>query len=329
MPLSCPIPHCYPEDGECQQGCRPFRECPNLQQSAVTDEGSVLASEEELDGRRVSWTGSVLGRTDLEPLMARSRVLLLGLVGMENAGKTTFLALLYSLLRSGQAIPGYRFAGSTTLAGWELIAGFLTFRDGYNQITFPPHTSRNAGRVPGLLHLALRDDAGQLVDVIFTDAPGEWFNEWRSNAQAAGAVGAAWTYEHGDGFLLFADCEELAGPGLQRGAARTNIQMMADRLVAKLGKRPLGLVWAKSDVANVRPTVREKLQRYIEEKQPLRYREFAVSVKQDEAVRWHQQVLEAVAWLLDTLRTEAGERQPAVVPAVTNDLFLLRRSVLA
>ena len=106
MPLSCSVPHCYPEDGECQQGCRPFRECSNLQQSAGADEGAVVASKEELDGRRVSWTGSVLGRTDLEPLMARSRVLLLGMVGMENAGKTTFLALLYSLLRSGKAIQG-------------------------------------------------------------------------------------------------------------------------------------------------------------------------------------------------------------------------------
>ncbi|QKG51828.1 TRAFAC clade GTPase domain-containing protein [Hymenobacter sp. BRD67] len=246
---------------------------------------------------------------------------------MENAGKTTFLALLYSLLRRGQPIPGYQFAGSYTLAGWELIAGFLTFEDGFNQVSFPPHTSRNAGRIPGLLHLALKDEAGHLLDVVFTDAPGEWFNEWRSNEQATGAEGAEWIYKHGDGFLLFADCEELAGPN--RGTARTNIQMMADRLVAKLGKRPLSLVWAKSDIENTRPTVREKLHSYIQAKNPLRYQEFAVSVKQDEEAKWHRQVLETVAWLLDTIRTEPGKRQPAIPSATTDDLFLLRRSVSA
>lgn len=328
MPLNCPIKHCHPEDGECQQGNRPFENCPNLLRGeGAVEAGTAEPSVVELDGRRVSWTGSTLGLTDLEPLVARSRLLLFGLAGMENAGKTTFLALLYSLLRRGQVIPGYLFAGSYTLAGWELIAGFLTFEDGFNQISFPPHTSRNAGRVPGLLHLALKDEAGQLVDLVFTDAPGEWFNEWRSNEQATAAAGAEWIYEHGDGFLLFADCEELAGP--KRGESRTNIQMVADRLVAKLGKRPLGLIWAKCDVENTRPTVREKLQSYIQTKHPLHYQEFTVSVKQDDTRQWHQQVLEAVAWLLATIQTEPGTRQIAISSATTDDLFLLRRSVSA
>jgi hypothetical protein len=266
-----------------------------------------------------------MGLTDLEPLFARSRVLLIGLAGMENAGKTTFLALLYSLLRRGQAIPGYRFAGSYTLLGWELISGFLTFQDGSNQVSFPPHTSRNAGRVPGLLHLALKDEADHLLDVVFTDAPGEWFNEWRSNQRASAAAGAEWIHRHGDGFLLFADCEELVGNN--RGNARIQIQMLADRLVANLGKNPLGLVWTKSDVENLRPAFREKIQSHIQAINPRHYREFAVSVKLDEQQHWHRQVLEAIAWLLDTIRYEPGEPPPHIPPADTDDLFLLRRSV--
>jgi hypothetical protein len=326
MALSCNYPNCYPEDRECQAGNKPFEKCPHLRRGDDADENrSATPSNEELNGRRVSWTSSVLGQADLEPLAGRSRVLLLGLVGLENAGKTTFLALLYSLLRAGQAIPGYRFAGSYTLAGWELIAGYLTFDGSQNQVRFPPHTSRNAGRVPGMLHLALRDEAGRLRDVVFTDAPGGWFDEWRSHEQAVGAVGAEWIYAQGDGFLLFADSAELTSEN--RNTTRSAIEMVADRLVAKLGTRPLGLVWAKSDVENTRPVVREKLRAYLAAKQALHYEEFAVSVQLSEGNHWHQQVLETVAWLLKTIDTEPGKRQPAVPRAETDDLFLLRRSI--
>ncbi len=326
MPLKCNTSHCHPEDNECQAGHHSLSVCPHLIRSeGATEAGGPNTVGAELDGRRVSWTGSAMGLTDLEPLSARSRILLVGLVGMENAGKTTFLALLFSFLRRGQTIPGYRFAGSNTLPGWELIAGFLTFRDGSNQVSFPPHTSRNAGRVPGLLHLALKDVSGHLIDVVFTDAPGEWFNEWRNNQKADAAVGAEWIHQHGDGFLLFADCEELAGPN--RGTARMEIQMLADRLGTNLGKRPLGLVWAKSDVENVRPALREKIQGYIQAIGPQRYREFAISVKQDEQQHWHKQVLETVSWLIDTIRHEPGEPLPLIPSANTDDLFLLRRSV--
>lgn len=287
--------------------------------------GKAVPLAAELDGQRVSWTGSAMGQRDLEPLIARSRVLLIGLAGMENAGKTTFLALLYSLLRRGQSIPNYRFAGSYTLPGWELLAGFLTFKDGSNMVSFPPHTSRNAGRVPGLLHLALKDETDKLLDVVFADAPGEWFNEWRVNEQAKNAEGAAWVHHYGDGFLLFADCQELAGAAC--GEARANIQMVANRLVVNLGARPLGLVWAKSDVENKRPAMREKIQAHIRGKDPQHYQEFAVSVNRDQ-VQWHEQVLEAVGWLLDTIRHEPSQPQPAVPRTDTDDLFLLRRSVL-
>jgi hypothetical protein len=202
----------------------------------------------------------------------------------------------------------------------------LTFQDSSNQVSFPPHTSRNAGRVPGLLHLALKDKSNYLLDVVFTDAPGEWFNEWRSNQQADNAVGAEWIHQHGDGFLLFADCDELAGTN--RGSMRANIQMLTDRLAVNLSFRPLGLVWAKSDVKNTRPAMREKIQSHIQNKALQRYNEFSVSVKQDDP-QWHQDVLETVSWLLNTIQSEPGQQLPTVPLATTNDLFLLRRSVSA
>lgn len=323
MALSCSNDFCFPDDLGCHAGCPTVGECPYFQaeQNPVTAAGAEVSTA-ELTGRRVGWTGSAMGLSDLEPLAARSRLVLIGLAGVANAGKTTFLALLYSLLRQGHAIPGYRFAGSYTLPGWELLAGFLTFEDGSNQVTFPPHTTRNAGRVPGLLHLAAKDAEGNLLDVVFTDAPGEWFNEWRSQQAADLAEGAAWIHQQGDGFLLFADCEELIGTA--RGAARNQLQMVADRLLDQLGSRPLGLVWAKSDFGEVRPAIRDSIQQRILLAQPRRYREFAVSVEHREP-QWHAQVLEAVAWLLDTLQNEPGTQLPPPARPATDDLFFLRR----
>lgn len=325
MPLTCSNQSCFPDDLGCHAGCPTVGECSFFQAAEGPEAGAAHPRPAaELTGRRVSWTGSAMGLSDLEPLAARSRLVLLGLAGVANAGKTTFLALLYSLLRQGQPIPGYQFAGSNTLPGWELIAGFLTFEDGSNQVSFPPHTTRNAGRVPGLLHLALKDMDGHLLDVLFTDAPGEWFNEWRSHEGAALAEGAAWIHQQGDGFLLFADCEELLGP--TRGSARNQLQMVADRLVTGLGCRPLGLVWAKSDFGELRPAIRESIQQRILSADPLHYREFAVSVERSEP-QWHAQVLASVAWLLDTLRDEPGQPLPPPARPATEDLFLLRRSV--
>jgi hypothetical protein len=328
MALTCPYPNCFPHDFGCQAGSQTVGECPHYQAgqegSPVSEQPEATAAE--LSGRRVNWTGSALGLGDLEPLAARSRLLLIGLAGVANAGKTTFLALLYSLLRQGQSIPGYQFAGSDTLPGWELLAGFLTFEDGSNQVTFPPHTTRNAGRVPGLLHLALRDAEDHLLDVLFTDAPGEWFNEWRSNQAAEGAEGAVWMYEQGDGFLLFGDCEELIGP--DRGTARTQLQMVADRLLDQLGTRPLGLVWSKSDFGELRPAIRDSIQQRIHAGAPRHFREFTVSVERREP-HWHAQVLEAVAWVLKTLQHEPGEPLPPLARPDTDDLFFLRRSLLA
>ncbi|MGI4736267.1 MAG: TRAFAC clade GTPase domain-containing protein [Janthinobacterium lividum] len=327
MALHCSHAHCYPDDSTCQAGHQTIGECPYYQaaQDAATTD-SVESRPAELTGRRVSWTGSAMGLSDLEPLAVRSRLLLIGLAGAANAGKTTFLALLYSLLRQGQPIPGYRFAGSYTLPGWELLAGFLTFEDGSNQVSFPPHTTRNAGRVPGLLHLALRDADEHLLDVLFTDAPGEWFNEWRSNQASELGEGAAWIHRQADGFLLFADCEELIGP--ERGATRAQIQMVADRLLDQLGTRPLGLVWAKSDFGELRPAIRDSIQQRIQAASPRHYREFAVSVERREP-QWHAQVLEAVAWLLATQQQEPGQSLPPLALPATDDLFLLRRSLLA
>lgn len=342
--ITCTRPDCHLEDSGCADDgggdgakCK-FRKkvIDHLPAAAV---GELAASSAPTGasglppGFRVSWTGSPMGLQDVRLLTARSRVLYIGLVGAANAGKTTFLALLYALLRQGQAIPGYRFAGSYTLPGWEAIASSFTFKEGKTEIQFPLHTSRSIsrdeGRVPGLLHLALLPETGPAlpIDVLFTDAPGEWFTNWILKYDAEASAGARWMYQHSDAFLLFADRDRLTGT--QRGTARGEIKELADLLIHQLGTRPLGLVWAKSDVPNERPQFLDDISQHLHHAAPRHYHEFEVSVELSGAERWHPQVLGSVAWLLDMRRHETGTPPPVPAPAATEqDLFLLRRQVI-
>jgi hypothetical protein len=84
---------------------------------------------------------------------------------------------------------------------------------------------------------------------MFTDAPGEWFQKWAVNREAVDGEGARWLAEHADVFLLIADCEALSGPNM--GSARGSLELLARRLAAERGQRPVALVWTKSDVAVV------------------------------------------------------------------------------
>jgi hypothetical protein len=336
---TCTQPYCHPEESGCaEEGGGDGTKCKfrrKVLESNAKGKAAEAASEELPlpAGFRVSWTGSPLGAQDMRSLKARSQVVCIGLVGAANAGKTTFLALLYALLRQGQVIPGYRFAGSYTLPGWEAIASYLTFREDRTDIQFPPHTSRSTGRdegrVPGLLHLALRpDDApAALLDVVFTDAPGEWFTDWVVRHEADAAAGARWVYQQSRAFLLFADRERLTG--IQRGTARGEIMDLADRLKHGIGTRPLGLMWTKADLPSERPQFLEDISQHLQHDAPRHYREFEVSVELSGAAQWHPQVLASVAWLLDTLRCEPGTPPPVPVPNATEqDLFLLRRQVI-
>src|SRR3546814_9648075 len=108
--------------------------------------------------------------------LSTTPVVLIGVAGVASAGKTTFLATLYCLLKHGYKIGNYQFSGSLTLTGWENIAWYLSWNT-HNDIQFPPHTSSNAGRIPGLLHISLRNEKGEKKEMIFTDAPGEWFGD--------------------------------------------------------------------------------------------------------------------------------------------------------
>jgi hypothetical protein len=197
---------------------------------------------------------------DLTNLVPRARTILVGVLGAHDAGKTTLLTGNYLRIVRGEKLAGAGFAGSRTLGAWESLAAWTRFHDAACQPSFPPHTPRGTTRVPGMLHLALRDSADELRDVLLADAPGEWFKTWSTTEDAPGAEGARWIARHADAFLVLADCERLCGP--KRGSTRNEIRKLLERLGNHVGSRPTTLVWAKSDFHpsdDIRASIREAL----------------------------------------------------------------------
>ncbi len=69
------------------------------------------------------------------------------------------------------------------------------------------HTTGDA-RTPGFLHLSFRNENNVIRDVIFIDAPGEWFNQWAANPNLA--QGANWVVTHSDLLIITSDSEKLS-----------------------------------------------------------------------------------------------------------------------
>ncbi len=175
MPGKCIHPTCFPDDTGCDvEGHFNVNDCKYYNKPQEVEEIETASQAEKL--YKIPWTGNTLGLNDLNFLTASSKPILIGIVGVTSAGKTTFLASLYCLLRRGKKIGDYTFTGSLTLTGWEDISWYLSWKE-HGNIQFPPHTTSNSGRVPGLLHFALRNSQNDKIDLIFTDAPGEWFDQ--------------------------------------------------------------------------------------------------------------------------------------------------------
>lgn len=320
MAGKCSKRHCYPDSGCNYEGYDILTECPHYNKG-VAAEQTALSKEDGSYWIRMPWTGNTMGTQDLNYLSAMSPVTLIGIAGVASAGKTTFLATLYCLLRRGLKIGSYQFAGSFTLTGWENIAWYLSWKD-HSSIQFPPHTSSNAGRIPGLLHITLRNDKGRKIELVFTDAPGEWFDHWTTSTQHESAQGAVWIHQRADAFLLFADCEMLADFE-HLGKARQQIKQVADRLKYALGERPLGLIWAKSDIS-LEEQVKKGISHYLTNSPVKHYQEFEASVRGGENDTLHVNILHSIEWIINV--SEAKQNEPLTIKRyVPSDGFLSKR----
>lgn len=257
-------------------------------------------ASDELDLVLPPWSGSALGLIDLGFVAGRAKPIVIGVVGPQNAGKTTLLAAWYLLLARGLAFLGeQRFAGSYSLRGWETIAASMRWSPGV-AASFPPHTSSRSGRAPGMLHLAFRQSDERPIDYLVTDAPGEWFQKWAINRDSDEGVGARWVAEHADVFLLVADREALSGPSM--GTARGSLQRLAQRLAAERARRPVALVWTKADVV-VAPEMEAAIRGFVLKPMP-DAAEFSVSIVADAAGQdgTGTGLVKVLQWALNTKR---------------------------
>jgi len=324
MAGKCSQPSCYPDETGCNvEGCQNLNDCKNYNKivsSKEAEESETTISTEE--SYRIPWTGNSFGISDLNFLTASAKPILIGITGVASAGKTSFLASLYCLLRHGRKIGDYSFAGSLTLNGWEDIAWYLSWKENGN-IQFPPHTSNNSGRVPGLLHLALKNSLGEKTDLIFTDAPGEWFDHWRNNVNSENAKGAKWIHDNCDAFLLFADCDMLLGT--KRGQAKSQINSVADRLFENIEARPIGLVWSKSDI-EITDITKGQILEHIKEKRFVHFNQFETSVKEGKEGIFHQNICDSINWITEMLKSNINSI-PQINSLKSEDMFLSKRAV--
>lgn len=319
MAGNCSKLDCYPDETGCNhEGCDILTDCKFYKSDNFVE--TENNNEAESDYLRIPWTGNSLGLQDLTFLTTTSKITIVGITGVASAGKTTFLATLYCLLRSGRKIGDHTFAGSLTLSGWENISYYLSWKEN-NNIQFPPHTSGNSGRVPGLLHLSLRDNNGVKRELVFTDAPGEWFDSWTTNQSAPNAVGAIWIHQNAEAFLLFADCDMLAGENL--GKARRQIRQVADRIKQDLNQRPFGLVWSKSDIELDHET-REQISGYVTNSYIENYAEFKTSVHEGEQGIFYENILKSISWIIEILAQQTNSL-PEIKNYSSQDMFLSKR----
>jgi hypothetical protein len=306
-----------PEEEGCLLGYRELKGCPNRNHTSKEGNESTIETAED-SNLLIGWSGNSLGEVDLKTITYKKRPFIIGVIGPSNAGKTTFLAAIYLLLRNGHRINGFSFAGSNTLIGWENIAYFLTCKAD-NFIEFPPHTSRNAGRIPGMLHLKLIDSKNIDYDILFTDAPGEWFTTWGIKADDSNAIGAQWIDENSDAFLLFADCDAFVN---NIGNARLELRSIAERLRNSNQNRAVALTWSKSDI-NVVPVIKDGISQRIGELFPV-YNTFNISVKDEPKEKFHENILELLEWLLGFI-TKTNNQPIYLDIKEFNDFFFVKR----
>lgn len=304
----CPQVTCFAPDTGCDLGHTDLSKCSRWHGAKVTD-----AADESLSGEMLMpWSGSAFGLADLGFVSGRGKPMVIGVVGPQNAGKTTLLAAWYLLLGRGLiGVEDQLFAGSYTLSGWEAVAGSMRWAPGQSP-RFPAHTTSRGGRAPGLLHLTFRGEkCGRSVDYLFADAPGEWFQRWAINTDSDEGAGARWVSDNADAFMIVADREALAGESM--GTARGSLQRIAKRLGAERGTRPVALVWTKSDV-DIRPEMEEAVRSSVMDAMP-DATEHSVSVVgalgEDPLLNMGTGLVELFHWAIGVRRPGVGLPPPA------------------
>jgi hypothetical protein len=265
MKGSCSLKDCGLHEGlGCEMGHSDFTQCPHFEEkqpqainAAAPPDIGITNSD---DGQRLPWTGRAIGLSDILLVSGRSSCDLIGLVGPHNAGKTAFLTALFAHFSKLGNVDGYSFAGSYSLSAWAHLKQYTQW-PATNGPCFPPHTPLSGERVPSLLHLAFRQPASSVRDILFTDAPGEWFSQWIRQQAADQSRGARWIVDNASQFIFFIDRTALAGTEV--GKCRQETIALARLLAENRNGRPVIVVWSKSDLPHageIEVPIRRKLE---------------------------------------------------------------------
>jgi len=217
-------------------------ECPNFHGNKIKVEAGKTAKAKATRKSQLSWEGIAFKTDDLSKITYRNLPIIFGIMGKADAGKTTFLAMLYTLMLRGEKFESFHFSGSKSLLGWDELYHKLKVKK--NQVAFPDPTPVEYLR---LHHLALKDQASRLYDIFLSDASGEVFSDWSQDRDDVRADNARWVYAHSTAFILFIDCDDLIK---RQNRAKTEIIDIAQMMLYDLKERPVVAVWSKADLKN-------------------------------------------------------------------------------
>ena len=316
MSGKCKLKECAAPVTPCHEGCDDHTKCKYW----VENFSEVTTSKEKSKrtiGKKdtLNWTGHPLSSEELSLVSTRSSPIFIGIVGASNAGKTTFLGMIYTLLLNGKILKAYDFAGTNTIIGWDELYYKLIIQKG--TVAFPEPTLVSVNR---LYHLALRNKSGIIKDVLFSDASGEVFSLWAQNRNDENAENARWIYSNCNAFILFIDCEALIS---NMSFAKKEIIDIAQQLSHNLMKRPVIAVWSKSDKKRavhpqIRKSLKEKLKNIFVD-----YREINISNFLDPGPDRliHKNNLKVIDWLMSSIDIPSPI-EIALDEIITNDIFL-------
>lgn len=239
MTILCDNEECGAPETQCVLGLK-RGSCPSYQAGVASMGNDVPAAMAgDAESERLPWSGDALSQATLPLVSGLRRPHILALVGLPDAGKTSFLTTVYHRLRR-ERLGGRDFAGSMTLRGWEVLHQHIKWRPDMPP-SYPPRTS-GAQREPGFLHLALRGDDDQLVDLLLNDTPGEWF---RTFVDDEDVPGAQVTLDLADGILFALDPTSLMGS--RRHGAKRRLIGLVRRIHEHAPAKPFSLVLTRAD----------------------------------------------------------------------------------
>ncbi|MDP1880828.1 MAG: hypothetical protein Q8K60_07800 [Parachlamydiaceae bacterium] len=315
MEGKCKIAECAAPDVPCHDGCEDYKTCSNFIAEIIEKKAAKEKTSSEIKQSNLNWTGQAFSIQELPLVSSRTSPVLIGIVGKAAAGKTSYLAMLYTLLLRGKSLKEFNFAGTKTILGWDELHHRLKLKQG--SVPFPTPTPASSNR---LYHFALRNRGEQLKDVLFSDASGEVFSLWSIHREDEQAQNARWIYANSNGFMLFIDCQALVeGQSL----AKREIMRIAKQLSHDLKDRPVIAVWSKSDKKNeILPTIIDSLKAELSALFT-NYNEIDISnflePGPDELV--HENNLSAVNWLLE--RIIIPSNADLTLDAITSDDLLI------